>query len=74
MARAKLPKHLLDEYGSTRQFKSDKRAALRVMERALGEYRWGCAYLSPEITRAVQRVHDEVEELKRLTSQEVIGR
>lgn len=58
------PEHMLRYYGSRRGFKQTKRKQLRAVDKALDDFRTGCAYLPVREYRTTMRLLSDVEDLK----------
>lgn len=56
----KLPKHVVEKYGSTRAFREDKRRRVREMTKILDQLSVGCAYL-PSGSRGIKNVGYELQ-------------
>lgn len=69
----KVPPHIVALYGTARRFKQDKRRQLDVIRRAIGNIRFGCAFL-PNGSQAVQDMTALSNQLKLELSSKTWGR
>lgn len=69
-----LPQYIVDQYGSTREYKQTKRRQIRALEKALKDLRGGCAYLPNEGYRLFDQISFNVKDLRDITSLKNWGR
>ena len=69
----RLPNHMLDTFGSLREFKVSKRAAVRRLAAALDDFRLGCAYV-PHGQHEAAVIAESIRVLKHIMSVKEWGR
>lgn len=73
-SRMSLPAHLIRYYGSTRDYKAEKRTQLRRILHDLDKLSFGCAYLPDREQRTVTHVKTELRRLSKRLSVKEWGR
>jgi hypothetical protein len=67
------PKHITQDYGDGRSFKSSKRQEAFALKRALDELRLGCAFI-PGGSRRVEIITEQITALRQEISAKEWGR
>ena len=70
----RFPRHMLNQYGSKRNFKQMKRNQVRELRRAYSSLQSGCAYLPDEAYRLAIKISSDINRLQALVSVKKWGR
>ena len=60
----KLPKHVIKSYGSTRNFKEEKRKQIQNVQRAMSNLRNGGFYLPGDCYKRLKKIEGEIKKMR----------
>ena len=69
-----IPSHIVNIYGTTRQFKVYKRSNIENIRRQLNSLRVGCAYMPDNSSEDIRIINDAINRLKQKCSIKNWGR